>query len=143
MASSTEGCWTKGEWAIWKRQTPEFVAWMQIAEFQVRASLDRFEGGKWFISLDVPPEIVVTPDSSLSGTYWEAVPVHITLGDPPEGACLEQLRGLVDGWHTVRLRKWSPRRESTTYRPLGTLADACEVFRQKGFSPRGEWHVSL
>ena len=68
---------------ISERQTPEFVEKFEAMEFRVLADLDVFDNGKWYISLEFPQELCITPAWSLEDSYWKDVPVHITLGKPP------------------------------------------------------------
>ena len=135
--------WAKEKKAIWSRQTPAFVDYIEGYSFHVEADLCKFDDGTWYISLDIPEEVWVTPAWTLKGTYWETVPVHVTLGIPPPGVEFQAERARVRGVQEFQLAKWVPRRDSTTYLPRGGLAKVCARFSYLGFVPRGEWHISL
>ena len=97
----------------------------------------------YYIKLKGIDHIKITNPKFNDGKVTE---LHITLGYPNKRTMPVdgELKGIVRGTHTLRLEKWSPRPESTTYKPIGTLHALCvtlsDVF---GFRPRREWHVSL
>ena len=56
-------------------------AQLETTLWSAHASLGQFEGGVWFIWLDLPPEMpVITPEDALIGTWYEGMPYHVTLG---------------------------------------------------------------
>ena len=138
--------WREQNKAIRNYQTAEFVANFEATEFHVDVDLRKFDDGKWFIALDIPEAKWITPAWSMEDTPWEDVPVHVTIGRPPPGvgdAEFEAARAIVNGPCSFQLQKWVSRPESTTYLPMGQLAEFCRHFAELGFVPRGEWHVSM
>ena len=111
--------------------------------YQVR--LRAFTDGKLFMEL-IGLDTKVTPAWINQGSMYEDIPAHVTLGIPGNEVNLFDPRYVVEGVWPLRLRKWSRRRESTTYEVMGLHGDAwapCEASEVFGFRPCGRWHVSL
>ena len=127
-----------------KKQTPSFVEDFQNQWWAAVTYLGIFEDDQLFIGLDrCHFSMRITPPPMLKGTRFQDVPLHITLGHCTKRASFDKLVILVAGCHIFKLVKWSRRRESTTYLPTGTLKQLCDRCEELGFSPRGEWHISL
>ena len=119
-------------------QTTEWVRTLEDRRYTSSTALGKFADGTYFIWLCVNADLCVTPAAFLKGTRFEDMPLHITLGARAQPGSEAEIAQLVEGQYTFTLQKWSRRRESTTYRPLGALYQLCERCRGLGFTPRGD-----
>ncbi len=127
-------------------QTVALKRQIESRPWVVHTSLGMFSDGKYFIWVDADPELRITPQSLLMGTWKQGEPLHITLGWPANTLSQDQLMelaGLTTGSCIVHLHKWSRRWESTTYLPSGQLLEMCRACEVLGFKPRHKWHISL
>ena len=131
--------------ARWLVQTAAVVEAMQTTTWRARTQLGRFKNGKWYIHLELlhGPPILITPACVLSDTWCEHMPLHVTLGHSNSLIDVDAVKQLVNGYHDVKLEKWSWRRERSTYIVRGALEACCKRCEQFGFRPAGEWHLSL
>ena len=137
----------RSEWLA-ARQTDAFIKDMENTEWYAKAALTKSPNG--FVRLDLAGLNTqgITPACWLTGTAYEHMPFHISLGYMKKIGLnnndLRDIQVLLNGSWRFTLKKLSSRRESTTYVPQGALWDALEHVRKRyGFKLRCDWHVSF
>ena len=130
-------------------QHPAFVEAMESYTWYVKLHLHQFEGGKYFLCVDVVdeaefPPLFIVPQCLFAGSRHHGKPLHITLDGYPSIVEMENIKSACSGLFTMSLHKWTRDPTKSAYLVGGEVHQVCEELRCFGVRPgHREWHMSL